>query len=82
MVCQVDASKKPHVLWPMKYFAKAVTNLYLLKCKLLQEDKILSSYFDIRYKHVNENLEEGVVKIIFITSVENDSNILTKNISA
>ena len=30
---------------------------------------------------MDENLEDGVVKIIFIKSAENDSDILTKNVS-
>ena len=37
---------------------------------------------DIRYKYVNEYVEDGVVKIVFVKSADNDSNILTKNFSA
>ena len=36
---------------------------------------------DIRYKYVNEYVENGIVKIIF-KSDENDCNIITKNLSA
>ena len=32
--------------------------------------------------YVNECVEEGVVKIVFVKSTDNDSNILTKNSSA
>ena len=35
-----------------------------------------------RYKYVNEYVDDGAVKIIFIKSADNDSNILTKNLSA
>ena len=36
---------------------------------------------DIRYKYVNEYVEDGVVKIIFVKSSESDSIILTKNLN-
>ena len=39
-------------------------------------------HINIRYKYAYENVEDGVVKIIFVKSVENDSNIFTKNLSA
>ena len=31
---------------------------------------------------MNEYVEDGIVKIIFFKSADNDSNILTKNLSA
>ena len=37
---------------------------------------------DIRNKYVNEYVEDGVVKITFVTSADNGGNILTKNLSA
>ena len=40
-----------------------------------------TKHVDIRYKYVNEYVKDGVVKIVFVNSVENDSKILTKNIS-
>ena len=39
-----------------------------------------TNHMDIRYKYVNEYDEDRVVKIIFVGSVNNDSNILTKNL--
>ena len=41
-----------------------------------------TKHVDIRYKFVNEYFEDGVVKIIFVKSADNGSNILTKNLSA
>ena len=38
-----------------------------------------TKHMDIRYKYVNENFEDGVVKITFVKSADNDSNILPKN---
>ena len=38
-----------------------------------------TKHMDIRYKYVNECVEYGVVKIIFVKTAENDSDILTKN---
>ena len=41
-----------------------------------------TKHVDIRYKHVNEYIEDAVVKIIVVKSADNDSGILTKNLSA
>ena len=35
---------------------------------------------DIRNKYVNRYVEDGIVKIVFVKSADNDSNILTKNL--
>ena len=40
-----------------------------------------TKHVDIWYKYVNEYVEDGIVKIIFVKSTDNDSNILTKNLS-
>jgi len=39
-----------------------------------------TEYVDIRYKYVNEYVEDGVIKIIFVKSGDNDSDIMTKNL--
>ena len=41
-----------------------------------------TKHMDVRYKYVNEYVEDRAVKIIFVKSADNDSNILTKNLSA
>ena len=41
-----------------------------------------TKHLDIWYKYVYEYVEDGIVKIIFVKSADNDSNILTKNLSA
>ena len=41
-----------------------------------------TKHVEIWYKYVNEYVEDRVVKIIFVKSVDNNSNILTKNLSA
>ena len=40
-----------------------------------------TKHVDIRYNSVNEYVEDGIVKIVFLTSAENDNDILTKNLS-
>ena len=40
-----------------------------------------TKHMDIRYKYVNEYVEDGVVKKVFVKSADNDSDILTKMIS-
>ena len=37
---------------------------------------------DIKHKQVNKYVEDGVVKIVFAKSAENDNHILSKNLSA
>ena len=39
-------------------------------------------HMDIGYKYVNEYVKNGVVKIVFVKSTDNDSNSLNKNLSA
>ena len=40
-----------------------------------------TKHVDILYKYVNEFIEDGVVKIIFVKSKENDADLFTKNLS-
>ena len=41
-----------------------------------------TKHVDVRTKYVNEFCENGIVKIIFITSPENIADIMSKNLSA
>ena len=41
-----------------------------------------TKHVDIRYKYVNEYVEDRVVEIVFVKSADNDSNIFMKNVSA
>ena len=36
---------------------------------------------DTRYHFVRENLEDGIIKIEFVKSVDNESDIFTKNVT-
>ena len=38
-------------------------------------------HMDIRYKYVNDYVEDGIVKIVFVKSSDKDSDILIKNLS-
>ncbi len=40
-----------------------------------------TKHVDIRTKYVNEYVEDGIIKIIFVQSGNNDSDIMTKNVS-
>jgi hypothetical protein len=42
---------------------------------------VRTRHIDTRYNCVRENLEEGIIKIEFVKSIENDSDISTKNVS-
>ena len=39
-----------------------------------------TKHIDVRYKFVNEFVEDGFVKIIFVRSEENDADLFTKNL--
>ena len=39
-----------------------------------------TKHVDVRFKYVNEYVEEGIVKIVFVRSNENDSDIFTKKL--
>ena len=38
-----------------------------------------TKHVDIKYKYLNEYIEDGMIKIVFIKLAENDGNMLTKN---
>ena len=40
-----------------------------------------TKHMDIRYKYINDYVYDGVLKKFFVKSADNDSNILTKNLS-
>jgi hypothetical protein len=42
---------------------------------------VRTCHIDTRYHYVRENLEEGIINIDFVKSIENDSDIFTKNVS-
>ncbi len=37
---------------------------------------------DIHYKFVTECIEDGIIKVIFVKSADNDSYVMTKNIGS
>jgi hypothetical protein len=41
-----------------------------------------SKHVDIRYKFVTEYIEDGIIKVIFVKSADNDSDIMTKNLGS
>jgi hypothetical protein len=42
---------------------------------------VRTRHVDTRYHFVRENLDNGIIKIEFIKSVENQSDIFTKNVT-
>jgi hypothetical protein len=42
---------------------------------------VRSRHVDTRYHFIRENVEDGIVKVEFLNSSENDSDIFTKNVS-
>ena len=41
-----------------------------------------SKHIDIRMKYVNKYVEDGVLKIVFVKSEDNDSNIMRNNLNS
>ncbi len=41
-----------------------------------------SKHVDICYKFVTEYVEDGIIKVTFIKTVDNGSDIMTKNLKA
>ena len=41
-----------------------------------------SKHIDLRTKYVNEYVEDGVLKIVYVKSEENDADIFTKNLGS
>ncbi len=41
-----------------------------------------SKYVDICYKFVTDYIEDGIKKVIFVKSADNDSDIGTKNLAS
>jgi hypothetical protein len=42
---------------------------------------VRTRHVDTRYHFVRENLEEGIIKVEFVKSVDNESDIFTKNVT-
>ena len=41
-----------------------------------------SKHIDVRTKYVNEDIEDRVLKIVYMKSEENDADIFTKNLGS
>ena len=55
---QVNGRHKVHILWPLKYCAKAGANHFLLTCKLLQGGKLCS---DEKNNVVMETIKNNII---------------------
>jgi hypothetical protein len=42
---------------------------------------VRTHHVDTRYPYIRENVEDRIIKIEFARSMENDSNIFTKNVT-
>ena len=42
---------------------------------------VRTRHVDTRYHYIRENVEDGIIKIEFVKSMENDSDIFTKNVT-
>ena len=42
---------------------------------------VRTRHVDTRYHFIRENIEDGIVKMEFVISIDNDSDIFTKNVN-
>ena len=77
-VAQLLESMKIEVKYPITVRADNIGAIFMASNIMTTS---LTKHVDIRYKYVNEFVEAGIVKVIFVKSAENDSDILTKNLS-
>jgi hypothetical protein len=42
---------------------------------------VRTCHVDTRYHYIRENVEDGIIKIEFVRSSDNDSDIFTKNVN-
>ena len=42
---------------------------------------VRTRHVDTRYHYIRENVEDGIIKIEFVRSIDNDSDIFTKNVN-
>jgi hypothetical protein len=47
----------------------------------MAQNSVRTRHVDTRYHYVRENLDDGIIKIEFIKSVENQSDIFTQNVT-
>ena len=41
-----------------------------------------TKHINIRYHYVREFIDEGIVKVVFVSTKENDADVFTKNVTA
>jgi hypothetical protein len=51
------------------------------KIRLYCQSGHRTCHIDTRYHHIRENVENGIIKIEFVKSMGNDSNIFTKKVT-
>ena len=63
----------------MKVFVDNVGAIFLDKNKAVSDR---TKHIDMRYHFVREFIEDGVVKVVFVRSEDNDADLFTKNVSS
>ena len=78
IVLQLLRSMKISIKLPVTVRVDNVSVIFVA-CNITTTSYI--KHMDIRYKYVDEYVEDEVVKIVFVKSADNDNNILIKNLS-
>ena len=78
-VIQLLGSMMISVMYPVMVRVKNIGAIFMASNITT---KLHTKHMDIKYNCVNEYVQDRVIKIVFVKSAENDSNILTKNLSA
>ena len=77
-ILQVLESMKFKVKLPITVLVDNIGAIFMTE-NVTTSDR--TKHIDVRYHFVREYVEEGIVKIIFVRSAENDADLWTKNVT-
>jgi hypothetical protein len=77
-IVQVLESINVKIEYPIIVHVDNVGAIFLANNKTTSER---TKHVDIRHHFVREHIEDGIVKIVFVKSCDNDADIFTKNLA-
>ncbi len=85
MLCSIVSSYFTSTVIKNEDQGQASNNCLCWQCRGYLHDQNItttrhSKHLDIYYKFVTEYIEDGIIKVIFVKSADNDSDYVTKNL--
>ena len=78
LIKQVLEFLEQNIAYPIIVNVDNIGAIYLAKNATTSKR---TKHVDIRYHFVRECIEDGIIKIIFVKSADNDSDVMTKNLN-